>query len=178
MSKEEHESLLGMDVSTATARLKKAVMMDLIRKAGLDSCHRCGKTIEHPDDLSLDHIQPWRRVSADLFWDLSNVAFSHRGCNKVDRPGRKIGPEGTSWCSACKKFLELAEFASNQSKWNGISGTCKLCDRERIRRYDQRNPRFPCPTCKHPMRKTCSKCGYDLPMKDYMRLRRSENVRY
>jgi hypothetical protein len=83
---------LGMPFGTACNRLRKMVMHDLLRNFGLDRCFKCGLTIESPEDLSLDHKQNWQHVDVALFWDLSNIAFSHRICNKTDkrRPARGI----------------------------------------------------------------------------------------
>lgn len=176
--KEEHVTMLGMPVATATARLKKAMMFEMAVALERDNCLRCDKPIETAEELSVDHIQPWRYESAELFWDLTNVAFSHRACNKVDRPRRREGPEGTSWCCTHKAFLSEDAFGADINRWNGLSITCLQCDRERAARYAARNPRFACPECKTQMRKVCPSCGYELPMKDYMALRRKEGVKY
>lgn len=174
----KHSDLLGMNVATATARLKKSVYLDLLHRLGEDECFRCGEPIDNPDDLSLDHKSPWRFESTELFWDLDNIAHSHRKCNKVDRPKRKIGPKGTSWCGTHKKFLPVESFGVNTERWNGLSTICLACDHKRQARYAKASPRFPCPKCRYQMRKKCQKCGYTMPMKEYMALRRKEGVKY
>lgn len=76
---------LGLNPSTATARLRKMVLFDLVKKVRQDSCFRCGKKIRRYEDLSIDHKKPWLHVNPDLFWDLDNITFSHTKCNKPDR---------------------------------------------------------------------------------------------
>lgn len=71
------------------------VLFQLVKQVGRDACHRCGKPIDCPEDLSIDHRLPWLDVSATLFWDLDNVTFSHRRCNSAarrSRLGTKLGP--------------------------------------------------------------------------------------
>lgn len=40
---------------------------------------------------------------------------------------RKIGPEGTSWCSSHQDFLPVSRFEKNISRWNGLQGQCIDC---------------------------------------------------
>ena len=120
---------LGMPWGTASARLKKAVMFELVVRAGLDTCFRCGERIETAADLSIDHKVDWVDVDSKLFWDLSNVAFSHRACNKnrFQRVDIRNAPEGQSWCSGCGDFRAVSEFSSNRSRWNGLHAECRTC---------------------------------------------------
>jgi hypothetical protein len=50
-------------------------MFDLLQRHGENICFRCGDKIESAAELSIEHKQPWLDVSAELFWDLSNIAF-------------------------------------------------------------------------------------------------------
>lgn len=85
---------LGMPLGTASNRLRKRIMFSLVVRVGLDTCFKCGGKISNPDDLSVDHKKPWRGESESLFWDLDNVAFSHRKCNTADRKrGRSASPK-------------------------------------------------------------------------------------
>ena len=77
---------LGMDVGTATHRLKLSILFSLVQQTGQDTCYQCGKPITEAQELSIEHKQPWYKVDTGLFWDLGNVAFSHRLCNRPDRP--------------------------------------------------------------------------------------------
>lgn len=184
MTTNNPKDLLGMDVGTATNRLKKQMLFQMAVALELDNCHKCDSLISTYEELTMDHIRPWRptkngaKGNADLFWDLDNIAFTHRKCNKQDRTTAKIGPNGTSWCYRCKDFLPVEIFSKALSRHNGLSSRCKPCDKEMISNYDCRNPRHPCPQCEAPMRKKCPSCKFELPMKDYMALRRNEGVNY
>lgn len=173
-----HTELLGMSVSTAANRLKKMMMLHLAQQLELDDCYRCGKTILEPEDCTLDHKEPWRDASAELFWDLDNIAFSHSKCNSAAgrKPTKKVGPPGTSWCCQCKTFPSVSDFGPG--KRDGLDAICRPCHRKRVENYAKRNPRFACPSCRYQMRKKCQKCGYELPMAEYMAMRRKEGVGY
>jgi 5-methylcytosine-specific restriction endonuclease McrA len=84
--------ILGMPVGTAFNRLRKSILFDCIRKLSLDKCYRCSSEIEHIDDLSVEHKIPWHSSnSAELFWNLDNVTFSHFKCNiRARAPVRSI----------------------------------------------------------------------------------------
>jgi hypothetical protein len=75
--------LLGEPIGTATGRLRKSIMFELIWKLDLDKCYRCGQKIKSVEELSIEHKVPWQ--SADdpkkAFFDLDNIAFSHLHCN-------------------------------------------------------------------------------------------------
>lgn len=70
-----------MHYSTAAARLDRKILFWLVRQAGLDTCHQCGKKIERVEDLSTEHKVAWLDVDPALYWDLENIAFSHKSCN-------------------------------------------------------------------------------------------------
>jgi hypothetical protein len=118
-----------MHFATAANRLRKMVMFDLLQRHNEDVCFRCGGKIESAAELSIEHKQPWFDVSTELFWDLSNIAFSHGRCNAVDRPHRtrRIGKDGEGWCNGCECFLPLAAFPRDKNGWNGLSYRCRDC---------------------------------------------------
>jgi hypothetical protein len=120
---------LGMPYGTATGKLRKNVLFSLLQRHEENVCVRCNAVIADIDDLSIEHIKPWEGISADLFWDLDNVAFSHIKCNRPHRTDglRKVGPEGTAWCIRHKDFQPVEEFHKNPSRWNGLSPYCKEC---------------------------------------------------
>jgi hypothetical protein len=131
---------LGIPIGTATHRLRKLLLFHLARELKLNRCHRCRQAIHSPDDLGIDHKEPWLDVSVERFWDLGNVAFSHKLCNTRARrsavgrklgpsPLRNVGPPGLAWCNSCNKFLPTASFNRNRSKWNGLQSFCKPCAR-------------------------------------------------
>jgi hypothetical protein len=149
---QKKRSQLGAPIGTATHRLRKLVLYHLVHKLGLNRCHRCHKRIESPDDLGIDHKEPWLDVSAELFWDLSNVTFSHKHCNIMARrslagrkfgpsPLRKIGPPGTAWCDRHHEFLLVENFHHNRTKWNGVQSFCKGCAAMCLREARRRSKR-------------------------------------
>jgi HNH endonuclease len=127
---------LGMHIATATRRLQKAVILMLVQKVGLDVCFRCGKKIETPQELSMDHKVAWRNVNPTLFWDLDNIAFSHLSCNsKESRHAKSLhAPKGTAWCGAHKAYLPVNQFYHNASTVNGYASDCAECFETRRRK--------------------------------------------
>jgi hypothetical protein len=122
---------LGMSMGTATHRLRKMVLFELLKRYKENICFRCGKEINDLLELTIEHKEPWLHVSPDLFWDVSNIAFSHSRCNRPDRPvynkKRKEGPQGTAWCSGCKSFKVSSMFRKSKKHWNGFHENCKDC---------------------------------------------------
>lgn len=77
---------LGMPYGTACNKLRKLLFYKYVEKAlGGIKCWDCGDPIEDPDDLSIQHKDPWLHEDPALFWDTDNVAFAHKACNKTDR---------------------------------------------------------------------------------------------
>ena len=81
MSKDKKNKQLGINFSTAQHRLRKKLFFMLVRRLKLDTCYRCKHLIVESDDLSIDHKKPWLDNDTRLFWDLGNIAFSHKSCN-------------------------------------------------------------------------------------------------
>lgn len=89
---------LGIHPSTAQNKLRKAVSFRLCQEAGRDTCFRCGKVIETVKEFSIDHMVDWLDSGRpkELFFDVDNIAFSHRKCNignsrsALGSPGRKF----------------------------------------------------------------------------------------
>ena len=92
-SNEKRARLLGMPHSTAANHLRKNIMFHLLIRLGENICFRCGNIIETVQELSVEHKEPWEDVSANLFWDLENIAFSHLRCNV---PHNRSGPKGVA----------------------------------------------------------------------------------
>lgn len=124
-------SQLGMPHGTATSKLRKIILFNFAQRLKEDICFKCGKQIETVDELSIEHKLPWEGRSTSLFWDLNNITFSHLKCNRQHIEGaeklRKIGPEGTSWCSSHKQFLPVENFWKNPNNWNGLARQCSEC---------------------------------------------------
>jgi HNH endonuclease len=130
------DATLGMPHGTANGRLRKMIIFNLLKKHGENVCVRCSLPILLIEDLSIEHIKPWEGISAELFWDLNNIAFSHMACNRPHRSGhaggtpRKIGPEGTAWCTKCQKFEPAEKFGKRVNHWNGLDDLCQESRRE------------------------------------------------
>jgi hypothetical protein len=127
-----------MSLGTANYRLLRRIVFQMTVETCKDVCYHCGLRIEEKD-FSVEHKKPWLHVSADLFWDLDNIAFSHRKCNsgaarQINKHGtklRSVGPDGTSWCTEHRKFLPVEQFGINRHIWNGFQRQCKMCRRKR-----------------------------------------------
>ena len=136
--KKSHETKckqLGVHASTARYQLIRVILLHYIRECGEDKCYRCGVPIEDPNDLSIDHKIPWLHNGKELFYDIGNIAWSHKKCNKADRTGRKQSKEGYSWCCVCKKELPLEEFSKKATRWNGVDFDCKSCKSIRAKEF-------------------------------------------
>lgn len=137
---------LGFAIGTASYRLKTMLLFQLLQQTGRDICFRCSLKIDSEKELSLDHKIPWLDNSPDLFWNLENVAFSHKICNvraarrSTQVPSlRKVGPAGTAWCAGHQAFLRTENFRKNSLHWNGLGYTCKRC----TVRYPKKEPALP-----------------------------------
>jgi hypothetical protein len=82
-SNEKKTKQLGMNYSTASNRLRRKVMFMLIQRLKLDECFQCKQLIVDVDDFSIEHKKPWLGEDTRLFWDLGNIAFSHKACNSA-----------------------------------------------------------------------------------------------
>ncbi len=92
----------------AVQKLNKIVLLGVARKIEKHICYECEKEVIL-EDFTIAHIQPWRRCfsregSADLFWDVGNIALEHRDCNttednaRTDDTGIRIQPTD-HWCN-------------------------------------------------------------------------------
>jgi hypothetical protein len=79
MGNQDKSAILGENFSTATSRLRKNVLFDLLVRHDENKCFRCGERITRPEELSMEHMEPWRTPAQ--FWDVDNIAFSHLRCN-------------------------------------------------------------------------------------------------
>lgn len=85
---------LGMSHGAAAGQLRKRVLFHLLTKLGENVCFKCSEVIDKVEDLSIEHKQPWEGRSAELFWDIENIAFSHLHCNRVDTKWRNKTKKG------------------------------------------------------------------------------------
>ena len=73
-----------MYIGTASARLKKTIMLQLLQKLGEEFCYRWRKDEggQGPQRRTQNRLV---RCGPVLFWDLDNVTFSHPSCNVGSR---------------------------------------------------------------------------------------------
>lgn len=116
---------LGIPFGTACGRLRTSLMFQLVQQAKRDTCFKCGTAIESAEELSIEHKEPWLDNDPDLFWDLDNIAFSHRRCNVVHRTyvGRPV-PEGHLWCSGHQTSHLREEFYSSDPEGREVRWYC------------------------------------------------------
>ncbi len=132
---ERKSNQLGMSFGTAMYQLRKNIMFSLVQELNKDMCFRCGRKIETVREFSIEHMESWLDNDIELFWDLTNISFSHLSCNtKHSRHnggyGKKIiSPDGCSWCSTCKEHKPREEFSKNNGKSgrNDLCTECKKC---------------------------------------------------
>lgn len=94
---------LGMNASTASARLVKDVLYRLVVEGGKNTCHQCKGEMTR-ETFSIEHKTPWLHSEdpLGLFFDQSNIAFSHIRCNVA--AGRRP-TKGTSVCGTASKYV-------------------------------------------------------------------------
>lgn len=83
---------LGMNPSTASARLVKDTLWRLVVMTSNNFCYRCGKEMTR-EDFSIEHKIAWldSENPVELYFDQNNISFSHLTCNVKDaRSGRKV----------------------------------------------------------------------------------------
>jgi hypothetical protein len=131
-----------MNVSTAMNKLRTKVLFHLLKQHNNNTCFRCGKKINKADDLSIEHKKPWMYHPENdnrRFWHMSNIAFSHRKCNRPHVHGaiktRKVGPKNTVWCGLCQKFWPYQKFHKDKNRWNGFRSLCKTCASIKQKQY-------------------------------------------
>ena len=139
MTSSQKKSLfLGMPHGTAASRLRKMVLHEVLTRHGENRCYRCGEAIESVDELSVEHKQPWEGKSVDLFWDLTNIAFSHIGCNRPHhQTAHRQIIDAKLWCPKCQPSLPLDQFGLLVNSTTGYAHACKVCHRNRHAQMDQ-----------------------------------------
>lgn len=124
----EKKLALGLNPSTARYQLIKKLLFHAYGELEKLTCFKCGEKIETLGEFTIEHKTPWLRSDnpTETFFDLNNIACSHHTCNSVSVP-RIIGPDGTAWCSDCKRFLDKSLFSRQTSRWSGVYNKCKKC---------------------------------------------------
>lgn len=130
---------LGMNHSTANARLRKDLIFYMMRKLGEGNCYQCGEEILSIDDMSIEHKEPWldSEDPVGLFFNIENIAFSHLSCNvgAARRSNTTITYGDSQACNSCGEIKKLGEFDQHKARANGYVGECKDCRRIRDREY-------------------------------------------
>ena len=124
------KNVLRVPYGTAIYHLRRNLLFDFVKQLNRDICFRCGEKITKIEDFSIDHKEPWKFISAKLFWDLNNIAFSHLKCNvdcRRKNGKRKVGPRGFAWCCGHQKFLSFNKFHKDKTHWNGVRKYCIQC---------------------------------------------------
>lgn len=98
---------LGVNPSTAYNRLKKNIMFNMAQLLEMDWCFQCGTQILRKEDLSVEHMTPWQNSEdpKELFYDMTNIAFSHLLCNTSASRGssiRKPCPSPAAYRRGCR----------------------------------------------------------------------------
>jgi hypothetical protein len=95
---------LGMNPSTASGRLNKDILYSLVVKTNQNACFHCGEQMTR-ETFSIEHKEPWldSEDPVKMFFDLSNISFSHRSCNyeAARRPEAQCGSE-TKYNKGCR----------------------------------------------------------------------------
>lgn len=136
---------LGINFSTAGGILKKRIMFMLVQKTGMDNCFKCKKKIETVEELSVEHKEPWYQISVEKFWDLENIAFSHRICNLPHRhqgKNQRLSPSGYGYCYICEKFIlvdQMTSYVSPYTKKKNTGSYCYSCHNKRQNEKRARN---------------------------------------
>lgn len=120
---------LGMSISTAGYRLQRQILFNLLKELSRDNCYRCNEKIITIEEFSVDHKINWLNNDPNLFWDLNNIAFSHRKCNCAFTSTTKWNkaPVGKAWCYICKEYKNINLFTKNKSTRNGFASHCRVC---------------------------------------------------
>lgn len=84
--KRRRSELIGESIDGAWYKLRKMILYNQAKELDKDICCRCHKKIENIDGFSIDHVASWEKSSdpKKLFYDLSNIAFSHTSCNYLN----------------------------------------------------------------------------------------------
>lgn len=112
---EKLKALLGMSFGAAANILLKDILFDFVMKAGY-TCFRCQGELTR-DTFSIEHKAAWRKFEnpSEGFFDLTNIAFSHKRCNtaagekigRTPRHGGKSMYDSGCRCDPCKSSMRL-----------------------------------------------------------------------
>ena len=126
-SNQRRSEILGMPFGTACNKLRRMVMFNLLQRHEENICYKCSKIILKAEDLTLEHKETWQDGGSTLFWDLNNIAFSHRQCNLPKGIIRREIADGKLWCSSCKEYKPIPCFHRERKQRTGYALLCKDC---------------------------------------------------
>ncbi len=109
---------LGMNPSTASHRLIKDILWDLIVKTNQDTCCKCGCKMTR-ETFSIEHLVPWLDSNnpIELYFDLDNISFSHLSCNiKAARRPEKLPKEEKQRRNNERTRLKYNELTQEEKK--------------------------------------------------------------
>jgi len=77
------DEILGMGFHKASYKLLRMILYDFLVQSNRTKCFRCKNEIMSVNELSIEHKEAWQSSSnpLEMFFDLANIAFSHRSCN-------------------------------------------------------------------------------------------------
>jgi hypothetical protein len=80
-----------MGVCKASHQLRMRLLFRFVKELKLNMCYRCEKLIEDVSEFSIDHKDSWLASEnpKETFFDMDNIAFSHRSCNSAARKQTK-----------------------------------------------------------------------------------------
>ena len=132
MSNEAKSRALNMNFGTASNRLRKLILFDLLQRFDLDQCFQCGQEIEDVDDLSIEHKEPWQGADDPraAFFNLDNIAFSHLRCNIGARQDAETANRQKTECLRGHPFDEKNTYWTKDGRRK-----CRQCNNRHNRRY-------------------------------------------
>lgn len=95
---------LGAPYHVAITHRIKQIRFGLIQQLGLDICFQCSKPITDISTLSIEHMVSWlhKDNAKELFFDLSNIRFSHLLCNTMDGRPLQTCPSNAAYAGGCR----------------------------------------------------------------------------
>lgn len=81
---EKFKKLLGVHPGSAQRKLSKSIEFSLVIETERDTCYRCGEKITKDEEFTIEHMESWMASDNPIekYYGLSNIAFSHRKCNR------------------------------------------------------------------------------------------------